>query len=488
MRRITDPVMTIAVRFAGGLVLFLVVAVLVYLLKEGASAFDQKFPFGYRFALQPATLPEGYDFEMDPTVSTLKAHPDGADGIDDKEDGILMPSLEELAGFNPTATGTSLTGRLEDVDSEQLYRDDWRTPTGAEVGHRMLLFAFATPEATGNTMRLEWRPDAAFRSSLAPYDLRLKLIRTPEGISMGPIEMDLKAKPSGTIDLPVWRAETNENRTQGYVFELSATPTTTTFLATVRNVLRTDWAPTLQYPRYGIVPLFLATVGMTLLATLLATPISIAVAIYLSEIAPTRLREWLKPVVELLASVPTVVLGYLGLILVAPTMQKTFASALSMESGVNMLTASVVLAVLLIPTITTISEDALANVAGTLREGSEALGLTQRESLKAVILPAVKSGLIGAVLLGLARAFGETMIVWMLSGGTPRMPSVSNPMQVVENLGQPTRGMADTVAIEMGNVDFGGVHYGHLFLLGFVLFVFSLAINLAGYRMARRAS
>lgn len=488
MRRLIDPVMTFTIRFSGGVVLFLVLALLVYLLKEGSSAFDQKFPYGFRFALQPSQKASDYDFELDPTVSSLKAHPDGADGVDDQEDGILMPTIEELAGFSPTATGTALTGDIAAIKPDELYRDDWRTPHAAEKGDTMLLFAFATPEAEGDTMTLQWAPDAAFEVGNSPYDFRLKLVSAPVGISVPPIDIDLKKQPNGTISVPVWRAETDEDRTKGYVFRLEARPTTSTFLATLSSFFRTDWAPTLQYPRFGFVPLFLSTIGITLLATLLAAPISIWVAVFLSEVASPRMREWLKPTVELLASVPTVVLGYLGLILVAPRMQQVFASALSMESGVNMLTASVVLAILLIPTITTITEDALANAPGTLREGGEALGLTQRESLASVILPAVRSGMIGAVLLGLARAFGETMIIWMLSGGTPRMPAASSPKAVIDNLGQSTRGMADTVAIEMGNVDFGGVHYGHLFLLGAILFIFSLAINLFGYRMARRSA
>lgn len=480
--------MTVVIRVAGGTVLFMVLALLFYLVKEGSNAFGQEFPYGYRFSLQPAPVPADYDLEIDPMVSTLKSHWDGADGVDDKEDGIYMPTLEELRGSSPFGTGTALTDSLEKVKPDELYRDDWRTPDRAEIGDAFLFFAFATPEYSEAKMTLVWAPDAAFDPAISPYDLRLKLIRAPDGVDTQAINIDLKKQPNGRIELPTYIAKTDDERTGGYVFQLVATPQTSTFLATVRNFFRTDWAPTLQYPRFGFVPLLIATISITLVALLLATPVSLGLAVYLAEFAPARLREWLKPTIELLASVPTVVLGYFGLILVAPGMQNVFASALSMQSGVNMLTASVVLAVLLIPTIATVSEDTLSNLPHSLRDGGDALGLTDRETLQRVVLPAAKTGLLGSILLGLARAFGETMIIWMLSGGTPRMPTFAGVKDGINNLGQTTRGMADTVAIEMGNVDFGGLHYGHLFLLGSTLFVITLTINLYGYLLARRSA
>jgi phosphate transport system permease protein len=235
-------------------------------------------------------------------------------------------------------------------------------------------------------------------------------------------------------------------------------------------------------------PLIVGTLIITILAVLLATPFSIGAAVYLSEVAPSRIREWLKPLVELLASVPTVVLGYFGLMLVAPFLANTLAAAVGLDSGRAMFTAAIMMAVLLFPTITSFAEDALQAVPQSMRDGGEALGLTTREKLRKIILPAARGGIISAVLLGIARAIGETMIVWILSGGTPFLPSFESPKDAVANLMKPARGIPDSIAIEMGNVDFHGVHYGHLFLLGLILFVMTLGINSVGQRLARRSA
>ncbi len=197
---------------------------------------------------------------------------------------------------------------------------------------------------------------------------------------------------------------------------------------------------------------------MSLIAVLLATPLALATAVYVSELAPARLREWTKPTIELLASMPTVVLGYFGLILFAPWLLRWFGEALNMSSGRSMLTASLVLAIPILPTVITIAEDAVRAVPRALRDGGEALGLTWAEAVRSVILSAAKAGILAAVLLGTVRAVGETMIVWILSGGTARMLSFGSLREAVGNLVQPTRGIPDTIAIEMGNVEFEGPH------------------------------
>ena len=136
-------------------------------------------------------------------------------------------------------------------------------------------------------------------------------------------EIDLRNVSNGRVTIPVYVASSDAMRDKGYVFELVAEPTTSNFMAVTRGLLRTEWIPTSNYPRYGIIPLLWGTLSITLIAMLLAVPIGLLAAVYLSELASSRVREWLKPVIELLSSVPTVVLGYFGLMLVAPYLQKT---------------------------------------------------------------------------------------------------------------------------------------------------------------------
>jgi phosphate transport system permease protein len=361
-------------------------------------------------------------------------------------------------------------------------RDDWRAQKPVTKGDRFLLFAFATSEYTADKFRLRWEPDAAYDPVHAAHRLVLRSIQSPPGTPK--IEIDLSKQPSGSIELPAWVAKTDAERTQRYRFEVVAEPKYSSgFAATMAGFFRTDWAPTLQYPRFGFVPLILSTLLITCLAILFAAGPALMTAIYLSEMAPGRIREWLKPIIELLASVPTVVLGYFGLMLVAPGVMATIGEALRFESGRSVLTASIMMAVLILPTIISIAEDALRNVPGSLRDGAEALGLTPIEAIKRVTVRAAKPGLISALLFGFARATGETMIVWILGGGTALMPRAS-----LETLGQPTRGIADTIGIEMANVVFEQPHYGHLFLIGLILFGITVTVNLAGHRMSKRVA
>lgn len=473
---------------AGAVVVLCIAALFYYLARESTYAFNQKFTYGFRFAAQSLDRNQVAEIDVDPNASVLSAHQDGTDGLDDREDPFPMPTIESLRGVAALATGTALTGDLAEVQPSQLYRDDWREAKAATKGDAYLLFAFATPEYRHPHMVLSWQPDTGADPNLVPYDLKLRLVRAPEGVRVGDIVIDLKSRPSGSIELPTFIAKTDAERTNGYVFRLEATPSASGVAATLRNLFRNEWGPTLAHPRYGMVPLIVGTLLITGIAMLIATPVGIYLAVYLAEIAPKRLREWLKPCVELLSSVPTVVLGYFGLMLVAPAFQQVFQNAVQVESGRALLTTAVVMAVLLVPSIATVAEDALRSVPNNLRDGAEALGLTPKEMLKQVQLPAARAGMVGAFLLGTARAIGETMIVWMLSGGTPGLPTFANAQDAFANLMKPTRGLPDTIAIEMGNVDFEGVHYGHLFVLGLTLFCMTLAINLIGHWVGRRSA
>ena len=472
---------------AGLLVMALIVAIFFFLAAESRYAFERTFPYGYRVALLPADSPEELDLSTELYASFVGAHHEGADGLDEREEVQPLPTLEELGGTGYCATGSPLTDRYEGISEDIVYRDDWRAAKTADKGDRFFLYGFATPEYKADKMLLAWEPDAAFDPKHTPYDIRLRLARAPKGVKLDNIEVDLKSHPKGKLLLPTYIASSDAERLNGYVFEVVATPTKGNFLATWSSVLRSDWAPTLQYPRFGFFPLLLGTLLMSVIAVLLATPLALAAAIYVAELAPARLREWMKPTIELLASIPTVVLGYFGLMLFAPWLVRWFGEALHMSSGRSMLTASLVLALLILPTIITIAEDAIRAVPRALRDGAEALGLTAAEGIRTVLLPAARAGVIAAILLGTARAVGETMIVWILSGGTARMLAFGNLRETLGNLVQPTRGIPDTIAIEMGNVEFEGPHYGHLFLIGLVLFLLTLVVNLAGFAYGRRA-
>lgn len=356
-----------------------------------------------------------------------------------------------------------------------------RAPERAEQGERFLLLVFAMPTYTGKTMELAWEPDVSFEPQFAPYQFRLRLVRAPEGVDVEPIEIDLRQHPKGCITLPVWKASSQEEWLKGYLFELEAIPTTSTTWATLQQFLMSDWAPTILYPRFGMLPLLLASLLITTLAILFATPLGLAAAVYLSEQASPRVREWFKPILEVLAAIPTVVLGYFGVVMITPALQKLFGEALQLSSGRGLLATALMMTVFILPTIISLSEDALRAVPNSLREGAEALGFTHAGRIRLVILPAAKSGLIAAVLLAVARVMGETMIVWILSGGTPTMPDFSSPTAALGTLVKPTRAIPDTIAIEKGNVELESPHYGYPFLLGLII------INLLGFAYRKRA-
>lgn len=495
MRIWTDKLMRVVVVTTGVAVVFMVFALLGYLGKESQYAFAQKYGYGFRFALQPHTLPAEYSLDTDVLASVLKCNQEGADGLDEKEEVAPFPTLEDVRasayeGFEPVgAIGTTLVDDVAKIDPTSLWKEDWRPSQGSSEGEKFLFFAYCLPEWNQPTFKLRWQEEDPFDSRLSPHELRLTLVRAPAGVDVEKINVDLKAKPNGEIELPTFRAETDEQRTEGYLFALESKAATNPFMATATGFFKHSWDGTLTYPRYGMWPLLLTTVVITLLSLLIAVPLSVSMALYLSDVAPIRVREVLKPIIELLASVPTVVLGYFGLNMIAPGVQSALTGTIfAPESGRNLFTAALVLGFLLIPIITTFTEDALRSVPDSLRDGGAALGLTKVETLQKIILPGAKAGIIGAVLLGAARAFGETMIIWMLAGGTATTPNFSSLANGAKSLTQSARGIPDAIGIDMANVTFEEAHYGHLFLLGVMLFGITLAINLIGYRMAKRGA
>jgi phosphate transport system permease protein len=230
------------------------------------------------------------------------------------------------------------------------------------------------------------------------------------------------------------------------------------------------WYPTSEPPRFGILSLILASVGVTGLAVVIAVPLSLGSAIFISELCPSSLREVLKPVIELLASIPSVVYGFFGMVILAPLVQEWF----NLPTGLTWFTASVILSIMIVPTVASIAEDAIGAVPRDLRRASSALGATKWETIVRVVLPGASSGIATAVVLGVGRAIGETMTVLMVAGGAIMMPS---------SIFKPVRPMTATIAAEMGEAPFGSLHYHALFAIALVLFGITLALNVVAQRI-----
>ncbi|MFA6412389.1 MAG: phosphate ABC transporter permease subunit PstC [Syntrophales bacterium] len=226
-----------------------------------------------------------------------------------------------------------------------------------------------------------------------------------------------------------------------------------------------EWYPTYSPPSYGIWPLIVGSLIVTVFSSLIAVPLGVLAAVYISEIAHPAIKEVLKAIIELLAGLPSVVLGFFGMVIVAPWLQETF----DLPTGLNIVNASVILAIMAVPTISSISEDALYAVPNEFKEASYALGATKFETIARIIVPAALSGISTAVILGMARAIGETMVVLMVAGGAAAIP---------ESIFDSVRPMPASIAAEMGEAPFRSGHYHALFATGIVLFLMTLAFNL----------
>jgi len=234
----------------------------------------------------------------------------------------------------------------------------------------------------------------------------------------------------------------------------------------VRDLLSTRWYPTEGL--FGILPLITGSLIVTLGAAMVAVPFGIGTAIYIAEISPRWLREVLKPVVEVLGGLPSVMLGFLGIMIFAPDLRVM----LSLPTGLSALTGSLLLGAIAIPTVVSVSEDALDAIPRAYREGAWALGATRWQTIWRVTLPAARSGVLTAVMLGIGRAIGETMTVMMVTGNAPIMATYLGALI------SPVRTMTATIAAEMGEVATGSVHYHVLFFIGIMLFIASLAVNI----------
>ncbi len=239
------------------------------------------------------------------------------------------------------------------------------------------------------------------------------------------------------------------------------------------------WYPIESY--YGILPLITGSLLITIGAGLIAVPFGIGTAVYLAEIAPRWVRNLLKPLVELLGGLPSVVLGFLGILILSPTLRVT----LNLPTGLTALSGSLLLGGIAIPTVVSIAEDALDAVPKSYRDAALALGATRWQTIWRVTLPAARSGVLTAVMLGVGRSIGETMTVMMVTGNAPILATG------LGDLFSPVRTMTATIAAEMGEVANASTHYHVLFFIGMVLFLISLVVNITAsavvFRQKKRA-
>lgn len=225
-----------------------------------------------------------------------------------------------------------------------------------------------------------------------------------------------------------------------------------------------NWYPISEPPQLGILPLILGSLLVTFGAAIISIPIGVACAIYIAEVAPHKTKEILKAGIELLAAIPSVVLGFIGMVTLVPLVKNIF----HLPTGLTALSGSIMLAFMAMPTIVSIAEDALYSIPRSYKEGALALGATHWQAIWRVMLPAASSGILAAVMLGIGRVIGETMAVMMITGNAAVIP---------QSILQPVRTLTATIAAEMGEAVVGSEHYFALFAIGIVLFVISFAIN-----------
>jgi phosphate transport system permease protein len=235
-----------------------------------------------------------------------------------------------------------------------------------------------------------------------------------------------------------------------------------------------NWLPISEPPKFGMVPLLLGSIYVTVGAIIICVPVGVAAAMFIAEVAPTFLKNILKSLVEILAAIPSVVLGFIGIVWLSPFLKNT----LHLATGMCGFTGSLLLAFMALPTIISISEDAIVGVPRTYKEAAFGLGATRWQALWRIVLPAASPGIIAAVMLGIGRVIGETMVVMMVTGNSPVIPT---------SILQPLRTLTATIAGEMGETVSGSEHYFALFAVGLVLFIITFMINFIADSFLRRA-
>ena len=235
-----------------------------------------------------------------------------------------------------------------------------------------------------------------------------------------------------------------------------------------------QWTPLFAQPKFGILPLVTGTLLVTGIAVLVALPIGLIVAVYLSEYAPFKIKEMVKPILELLAAVPTVVYGYFALLFLTPVLQNFIPNL----SGFNALSPGIIMGIMIIPYVSSVSEDAMRAVPMQIREGSYAMGATKFQTAFKVVIPSAFSGIAAAFVIGVSRAIGETMVVAIAAGMMPNL--TLNPIEPVQTL------TAYIVGISLGDVPHGTIEYKTIFAAGITLFVMTLSLNVLGFWFRRK--
>jgi len=235
-----------------------------------------------------------------------------------------------------------------------------------------------------------------------------------------------------------------------------------------------QWTPLFANPKFGILPLVTGTLLVTGVAVIIALPVGLIVAVYLSEYAPFRVKEIAKPILELLAAVPTVVYGYFALLFLTPLLQKVIPNL----SGFNALSPGIIMGIMIIPYVSSVSEDAMKAVPMHIREGSYATGATKFQTAFKVIIPSAFSGIAAAFVIGISRAIGETMVVAIAAGMMPNL--TVNPIEPIQTL------TAYIVGVSLGDVPHGTLEYKTIFAAGITLFLMTLFLNILGYWFRRR--
>lgn len=233
------------------------------------------------------------------------------------------------------------------------------------------------------------------------------------------------------------------------------------------------WYPTHEQAEFGVLPVILGSFWVTIGALAVCIPLGVGSALFVSELASRKQKAFLKPLIEILASIPSVVYGFFGMVVAAPFLQKLF----HLPTGLCAFTASLILGVMAIPTVCSLAEDALSCVPNSFREASLAVGANRWQTLIGVVLPAAGSGISTAIILGMSRAVGETMTVLMVAGGAAVIP---------KTLFEPVRPMTSTIAAEMGETAMGSLHYNALFSIGLILFLITFIFNIVAELVSRK--
>ncbi len=289
------------------------------------------------------------------------------------------------------------------------------------------------------------------------------------------VTLNIISREEETIQFAIWEASSNNVLGVNYNTytnpggQIGYSPDKFTIIQVFERLLAfitgNSWHPTATPGHFGILTLIIGSLLVTAGALIIAIPFGVGSAIYISEIASPRMREIIKPVIELLAGIPSVVYGLFGMAFLAPMLMKWF----HIDVGLNILNASIILGIMVIPIISSMSEDALSMVPQILRQASYGLGANRWETIIKVVLPAAKSGVISSILLGFGRAIGETMVVIMVAGGSPQFPG---------SIFDPVRPMTSAIASEMGETAYGTLHFNALYGIAIVLFIITFATNL----------